>query len=42
VLEMFDKKERSERSADRVRLNVSGTHDRPRVSVRFSNKHVYA
>ena len=39
---MFDKKERSERSADRVRLNISGTHDRPRLSVRFSNKHVYA
>ena len=39
---MFDKKERSERRANRVRLNISGTHDRPRVSVRFSNKHVYA
>ena len=39
---MFDKKERSERRANRVRLNVSGTHDRPRLSVRFSNKHVYA
>ena len=39
---MFDKKEQSERKADRVRLNVSGTHDRPRLSVRFSNKHVYA
>ena len=39
---MFDKKERSERRANRVRLNISGTHDRPRLSVRFSNKHVYA
>ena len=39
---MFDKKERSERRANRVRLNVSGTHDRPRSSIRFSNKHVYA
>ena len=39
---MFDKKERSERRANCVRLNISGTHDRPRLSVRFSNKHVYA
>ena len=39
---MFDKKEQSERRANRVRLNISGTHDRPRLSVRFSNKHVYA
>ena len=41
-LEMFGKKERSERRANRVRLKVFGTHDRPRLSVRFSNKHVYA
>ena len=39
---MFDKKEQSERRANRVRLNISGTHDRQRLSVRFSNKHVYA
>lgn len=38
----IDKKARSEKRARRVRSRVVGTSLKPRLSVKFSNKHIYA
>ncbi|MDR1891025.1 MAG: 50S ribosomal protein L18 [Puniceicoccales bacterium] len=38
----IDKKTRSEKRKKRVRKCISGTAARPRLSVRFSGKHIYA
>ncbi|MDR0351041.1 MAG: 50S ribosomal protein L18 [Puniceicoccales bacterium] len=37
-----DKKKSSERRRLRIRRRIHGTGDRPRLSVHFSTKHVYA
>jgi large subunit ribosomal protein L18 len=38
----IDKKVRSQKRKMRVRKRVSGTVVRPRLSVKFSNRHIYA
>jgi large subunit ribosomal protein L18 len=38
----IDRKKSNDRRRARIRKRVSGTANRPRLSVRFSSKHIYA